>query len=74
MSWKYIFSNWVYVVLSRVKTLNGLLLANKLNDNLTKYRISGDLKREMKGQIIQMNIDINWGKKRNGLVSLINKK
>ena len=34
------------MVLSKVKTLNGLLLVNKLNDDLTKYQISDDLKRE----------------------------
>jgi len=47
-SWNYGLKNWVYAVLSRVKTLNGLLLVNKLNDYLTKYQISDDLKREEK--------------------------
>jgi len=45
-SWNYAVPNWVYIVLSRVKTLRGLFLLNKLNDDLTKYQISDDLKRE----------------------------
>ena len=32
-----------------VKTSNGLLLVNKLSDDLTKYQISDDLKREEDG-------------------------
>ena len=40
------FPNWVYVVLSRVKTLCGLGLVKELNDDLTKYQISDDLIRE----------------------------
>ena len=41
--WNYRCQNWVYVVLSRVKTLNGLLLTNKLKDHLAKFRLSDDL-------------------------------
>ena len=39
----------VYSALSKVKTLNGLLLTNKLNDDLAKLRISFDLLKEYKG-------------------------
>ena len=42
-------TNWVNVVLLRVKTLNGLLLTNKLNDDMPKFRISDDLLKEKKG-------------------------
>ena len=67
-SWNYSFPNW----LSRVKTLRGLGLVTKLNDDLTKYQINDDLKRE--GERIddldeQFRIDINWVQKKNGLVS-----
>ena len=42
-AWNYRCQDWFYVVLSRVKSLNVLLLINKLNDDLTKFRISDDL-------------------------------
>ena len=62
-SWNYGFKNWIYVVLSRVKTLKGLLLVNKLNDDLTKYQISDELKREEE-RLDELDkgfrIDINW--------------
>ena len=51
------------MVLSKVKTLNGLLLVNKLNDDLTKYQISDDLKREeerLDDLDEEFHIDINW--------------
>ena len=69
------FPNWVYVVLSRVKTLCGLGLVKELNDDQTKYQISDDLIREderLDDLDEQFRIDINWEQKRNGLVSLIN--
>ena len=47
-SWNYAFKKWVYVVLARVKTLDGLLLANKLNEDLVKFRTSDDLLSEDK--------------------------
>ena len=47
-TWNYICRNWVYVVLSRVNSLDGLLLTNKLNDDLEKLRISDDLLSEDK--------------------------
>ena len=75
ISWNLIYKNWIYVVLSRVRTLDGLLLVNKLDDDLTKYRISDILKREeerLSNLDEEFRIDINWEQK-NGLVSLINK-
>ena len=42
-TWNDICQNWVYIVLSRVNALDGLLLPNKLNDDLAKFRISDDL-------------------------------
>ena len=38
----------MYGVLSRVKQLNGLLLTNKINDNLAKYPIRDDVLNEEK--------------------------
>ena len=38
-SWSYV-ANWVYVMLSRVKTLNGLYLRQPLKSNLSCYAIS----------------------------------
>ena len=38
--------NQVYVVLSRVNTLNRLLLTNKLNYDLAKFQISDDVLKE----------------------------
>ena len=66
-SWNYTFPNWIYVILSRVKTLNGLLLVNKLNDDLTKYRISDGLKREderIDDLDEQLRVNINWEQKK----------
>ena len=34
-SWSYSFRNWAYVVLSRVKSLNGLFLCKPLDVNQT---------------------------------------
>ena len=47
-SWNFEFKNWVYVVLSRVKKLDGLLLSNKLNEDLAISRISDNLLSEDK--------------------------
>ena len=61
------FPNWVYVVLSRVKTLYGLGLVKELNDDLTKYQISDDLIREderLDDLDEQFRIDINWEQKK----------
>ena len=38
-TWNYRCRNWVCVILSRVKTLSGLLLTNQLNDDLVKLLI-----------------------------------
>ena len=75
-SWNCRVKNWIYVVLSRVRTLDRLLLVNKLDDDLIKYLISDVLKR---GEEILSNlseefrIDINW-EIIVGLVSLSNKR
>ena len=45
--WRY-QSNWVYVVLSRVKTMNGLYIQTPLNTNPDKYRLPDKMKRMMK--------------------------
>ena len=53
----------MHVVLSRVKTLNGLLLTNKLNDDLDKFRISDNLLKEDKrldGLDKTFREDIKW--------------
>ena len=43
-SWHYA-TNWVYVILSRVKTMKGLYLRMKLSGDLKKYRVPGALTR-----------------------------
>ena len=66
-SWNYSLPNWIYVVLSRVKTLNGLFLVNKLKDDLTKYQISDNLKREderLDNLYEQFRLGINWEQKK----------
>ena len=40
--------NWAYVVLSRVKTMKGLALKEKLSQDLEKYRCSSKLKTLLK--------------------------
>ena len=37
-SWCYV-TNWVYVILSRVKTKSGLFLRKQLNNDLSKYSV-----------------------------------
>ena len=41
--WHY-GTNWPYVVLSRVTTLNGLFLLHKLDQDITKYAVPEKLK------------------------------
>ena len=41
-SWSYSFRNWAYVVLSRVKSLNGLFLCKPLDVNQT-FEVDEDL-------------------------------
>ena len=63
----YTFPNWIYGVLSRVKTLCGLGLVKELNNDLKKYQISDDLKREdesLDDLDEQFRIDINWEQKK----------
>ena len=43
-SWNCRVKTWIYVVLSRVRTLDGLLFVNKLDDNLKKYQVSNFFK------------------------------
>ena len=45
-NWNYT-SNWVYVVLSRVKQRKGLFLRTKLDSNTTRYAKPNSLKRMM---------------------------
>ena len=62
-TWNYRCRNWVYDVLSRVKTLNGLLLTNTLNDDLAKLRISDNLLKEdnrLDGLNKTFEEDIKW--------------
>ena len=40
--WWY-HGNWVYVVLSRIRTLKGLYLREKLSYDLTKYEMSSEM-------------------------------
>ena len=47
-SWHY-RENWVYVVLSRVKTMNGLYLLERLTKTLSKYAMSKDMKKMLEG-------------------------
>jgi hypothetical protein len=42
--WQY-RQNWVYVVLSRVKTMEGLYISSKLDEDLTKYEMPIQMKR-----------------------------
>ena len=44
-SWNYTFTNWIYVVLSRVRTLSGLYLCKKL-DETKELLCDEDLLRE----------------------------
>ena len=52
-----------------VKTSNGLLLVNKLSDDLTKYQISDDLKREeerLERLDEEFHVGINWEERKHG--------
>jgi len=52
-SWSYKFPNWIYVVLSRVRTLSGLFICEKLNEN-KKFDVDPNLLEEEKRlQIIE---------------------
>ena len=70
-SWNLRCKNWIYVVLSRVRTLDGLLLVNKLDDDLKKYQISDVLKVEeerLSNLDKEFCIDINWEQKKSWFV------
>ena len=61
--WDYRCRNQIYVGMSRVNTLNGLLLTNTLNDDLAKFRISDDLLKEdnmLDGLNKAFQEDIKW--------------
>jgi hypothetical protein len=47
-SWSYV-TNWVYVMLSRVKTLDGLFLRHPLSMDLRKYAMSSELRDMIDG-------------------------
>jgi hypothetical protein len=40
-------SGWLYVILSRVKTIEGLFLMENIEKNTTKYNARNDVKRKM---------------------------
>ncbi len=40
-------SGWLYVILSRVKTIEGLFLMENIEQNPTKYNARNDVQREM---------------------------
>jgi hypothetical protein len=42
-------NNWVYVVLSRVKTMNGLLIREKLSEDLSKYKPAAKVDKMLEG-------------------------
>jgi len=43
-SWSYV-TNWVYVMLSRVRTRAGLFSRQKLSNDLSKYQVPRELQR-----------------------------
>ena len=52
-SWSYKFPNWIYVALSRARTLSGLFICEKLNEN-EKFGVGSNLLEEEKRlQIIE---------------------
>ena len=65
-SWAYGCSHWVYVVLSRVKTLNGLILNQKLDEDrsyeanreLVRWEETMKKKTELKTFRCRGNIDV----------------
>ena len=62
-SWNCRVRTWTNVFLSRVRTLDGLLLVNKLDDDLKKYQISKVLKVEeerLSDLDNEFCSDINW--------------
>lgn len=46
-NWSYVM-NWVYVMLSRVRTLDGLYARKQLSNNLKNYDVPDKLKRMIK--------------------------
>jgi hypothetical protein len=46
-TWNYVM-NWPYVILSRVRTLDGLFLRQKLSKDLSKYQVPQSLKNMMR--------------------------
>ena len=62
-TWNYRCRNWIYVVLLRVNTLNGLLLTNRLNGDQAKYRIRDDIlnkEKRLDDLDKKFQVDINW--------------
>ena len=65
-TWNHRVKNWVYLVLSRVKTLDGLFLSSPLPKDMEKYRISDELKVEDKRLIaldVQTQTQMNWNER-----------
>ena len=56
-SWNYTFANWIYVVLSRVRTLQGLFLCQKLNED-QQFSCDEDLFREEE-RLAQLEITLS---------------
>ena len=54
----YYRSNWIYVVLSRLRTLDGLYLREKLSEDLTKY----EMREEMLDMIkdFEERVSVTW--------------
>ena len=64
----YCIFTYIYTFIL-VKTSNGLLLVNKLSDDLTKYQISDDLKREeerLERLDEEFHVGINWEERKHG--------
>ena len=64
-SWYYSCPNWVYVVLSRVTTLSGLYIKEKLIEDMEKYRIRDDLLVEdqrLRDLDSALHIELKWFK------------
>ena len=64
-SWYYSCPNWVYVVLSRVTTLSGLYITEKLIEDMEKCRIRDDLLLEdqtLRDLDSALHIELKWFK------------
>ena len=55
-SWGYKFPNWVYVALSRVRTLNDLFICEKLDENRAFYVDPNLLEEEERLKLLEKNL------------------